>query len=483
MASDSIPGYTLKKKLGEGAMASVFLAEDNKLHREVALKVMSKKLLSDTSFADRFLREARIVASISHRNIVTVFDVGSHNNHHYMAMELLPGGDMSAKLQQELPLKEGISYVIDIAEGLQYAGSKKFIHRDIKPDNIMFAEDGRAVITDFGIARDASAESEMTMVGSVIGTPQYMSPEQAAAKELDHRTDLYSLGIILYQIIAGRTPFKGDSAISTGVMHINDIVPALPMRYEQFQEFIDIALAKDPDDRFQSGHAFIEALSKISVEEKEENADETMIFSADDIASAVAEQEQSKKQPEETIDFLSDLSDAFLEEAEVSKNESLSLETELNTPTDEAALDDEDGSEPPTLEDKPAATSSKDTPTLTPSSAKKKEKKSFATEESRSFSLVRPKGFLLLFILIIGMVGGHIYYVNVLGKQVQFTGIASHLTNFSHKNFGKSPNFFKGAETLNSVSYRFGKFSEKVLGDVLPTKKAPSYRGIDNTGF
>ncbi len=132
----SLPGYALKKKLGAGAMASVYLARDDKLHRDVALKVMSKKLLADPSFVDRFLREARIVASVSHRNIVTVFDVGSHNDFHYMAMEFLPGGDLSTRLKQGVTLQEGIAYIIDIAEGLHYAASKNLIHRDIKPDNI-----------------------------------------------------------------------------------------------------------------------------------------------------------------------------------------------------------------------------------------------------------------------------------------------------------------------------------------------------------
>src|SRR5690606_3525425 len=122
-------------------------------------------------------------------------------------------------------LKQAISHVMDIAEGLHYAASKNFIHRDIKPDNIMFGEDGRAVITDFGIAMSTASETSMTMVGSIIGTPQYMSPEQASAEALDHRTDLYSLGIILYEILTGAPPFKGDSAISTGVMHITQPVP------------------------------------------------------------------------------------------------------------------------------------------------------------------------------------------------------------------------------------------------------------------
>jgi serine/threonine protein kinase len=316
LADNTIPGYKIKKKLGEGAMASVYLAKEEKLQRDVALKVMSPKLLSDTSFIDRFLREARIVAGFSHRNIVTVHDVGSHGKFHYMAMEFLPGGDLSSKLRQGLELEDAVSHVKDIAEGLQYASRKNCIHRDIKPDNIMFAEDGHAVITDFGIARDAGAESEMTMAGAVIGTPQYMSPEQAGAKELDHRTDLYSLGIILYEILTGRPPFKGDSAISTGIMHISQSVPALPAKHAQFQGFIDKALAKDPDDRFQSGREFKEELSLIPLEAPGAAHDDaaTLVFSADEMSKEM--EAISAPSTDEKLDLETDLSDEFLSSGE-----------------------------------------------------------------------------------------------------------------------------------------------------------------------
>ena len=244
-------------------MATVYLAKEAKLERQVALKIMSSKLLSDPSFADRFLREARIVASLSHRNIVHVFDVGSHNDFNYMAMELLPGGDLKAKLKQGVQLSDGLRYMKEVAAGLQYAGAKKFIHRDIKPENIMFGEDGTAVITDFGIARNTESQTNMTMVGSVIGTPHYMSPEQAGAEELDHRSDLYSLGVMLYELLTGQPPFQGDSAISIGVKHITEDPPPLPDEHARFQPLIDKALAKNRDERFQSGDEFIEAITAL----------------------------------------------------------------------------------------------------------------------------------------------------------------------------------------------------------------------------
>ncbi len=280
MHSISIPGYSIEKQIGQGGMATVYQAKEAKLERNVALKVMAGHLLSDPSFADRFLREARIVASISHRNIVSIFDVGSHGDYHYMAMELLPGGDLKDKLSKGVSIESAIPYIKDIAAGLQYASSKGCIHRDIKPENIMFAEDGRAVITDFGIARNTAAATSMTLVGSVIGTPHYMSPEQASAKELDPRSDLYSLGIIVYEILMGKTPFEGDSAISIGIMHLTQEPQPLPAHLQKYQIFINKALSKKPEGRFQNGNEFISALLHIV---NAQTGPQTVILTKDDI--------------------------------------------------------------------------------------------------------------------------------------------------------------------------------------------------------
>ena len=458
MSAKAIPGYIIKKKLGAGAMATVFLAKEEKLHRDVALKVMSKKLLSDSSFADRFLREARIVASISHRNIVTVFDVGSEKDYHYMAMELLPGGDLSAKLKQGLPIEEAISHVKDIAQGLQYAGSKNLIHRDIKPDNIMFAEDGRAVITDFGIARDTSAETAMTMVGSVIGTPQYMSPEQAEAKELDHRTDLYSLGIIVFQILAGSTPFKGDSAISTGVMHITKPVPKLPIKYARFQEFINVALAKKPDDRFQSGNEFIKALSKISLEAVEEDDVATLLMSGEEIRKAVQASQMQDDKAGEEVDLLADLSDEFLISEPTPIPESSSI------------------SKPLTLQAKPdsiySPASSESLTGLSLSDIADTSASQIVVEkEPRDFSFRIPRSVAALLILFFVIFGGHIFYVNILGKAIPFKTLTNSVENLTHSVLGKRPNFSSTARKLANVSITFGNASADIFGGILPERK------------
>jgi serine/threonine-protein kinase PpkA len=259
-----IPGYRIIKPLGKGGMAVVYLAVQENFEREIALKIMAKHLLSDSSFGERFLREARIVAQLSHQNIVPVYDVGHFGDFHYMAMDYLPEGDLKGKLKKGLPLSEGINIIKAIATGLDYAHSKNFIHRDIKPENILFREDGGAVISDFGIARNTESETRMTMTGTVIGSPHYMSPEQAEAAHLDGRTDLYSLGVIFYEMLSGAVPFSGESAISIGVKHITAELPPLPADMIEFQEFIDIALAKDREERFQTGAEFRDALDEVS---------------------------------------------------------------------------------------------------------------------------------------------------------------------------------------------------------------------------
>ena len=258
-----IPGYKIIDTLGEGGMAKVFLAIQESFEREVALKVMSPSLATDPSFGERFIREARIVSRLIHPNIVTVYDVGVHDGYHFLSMEYIPGRDLKHK-RLELKLSERLQVIKEIARALDYAGKKGYVHRDVKPENIMLHEEnGRAVLMDFGIARPSEVASGMTQTGMAIGTPYYMSPEQAIGKVVDSRSDIYSLGVVLFQLLTGYVPFYADSAVAIGIKHISEDIPPLPKHLQAFKAIIDKAMAKLPEDRYQTASELIADLDAI----------------------------------------------------------------------------------------------------------------------------------------------------------------------------------------------------------------------------
>jgi serine/threonine-protein kinase PpkA len=259
-----IPGYHIRSQLGRGGMATVYLATQESVQRDVALKVMSPTLLADPDFGERFLREARIAAKLHHRNVVGVHDVGRVGDYHYIAMEYLGGGTVLSDDGKARPVTFALRVVREIATALNYAHAKGFVHRDVKPDNILLREDGTAALTDFGIAR-ANDSTHMTRTGTVIGTPHYMSPEQARGRPIDGRADLYSLGIVLYELVLGRVPFHADDSLAVGIMHITQPVPILPESFEPLQPLLDRLLAKQPDDRFQNGEAVADAIEQIEI--------------------------------------------------------------------------------------------------------------------------------------------------------------------------------------------------------------------------
>ena len=213
--------------------------------------------------AKRFVREARIIAQLSHPNIVQVHDAGVNDQCYYLVMEYLRGGDLNRRLKRGLHMQAAISVVKDIARGLDNAHSKGFVHRDIKPENILFREDGSAVLSDFGVARVISSGASITRHGTVVGTPQYMSPEQATGKPLDGRSDIYSLGVVFYRMLTGEVPFKADSAVAVGIRHLQDPVPRLPGHLSAMQTVVDRFLAKKPEARFQTGAEVIDALDGV----------------------------------------------------------------------------------------------------------------------------------------------------------------------------------------------------------------------------
>ena len=248
-----IPGYKIEHELGRGGMAKVYLAVQESVQRRVALKVMSPVLLVDPSFSARFMREARIAANLSHQHVVAVYNVGAHEDSHYIAMEYVSGGDLAARCLTPMLALEALRVIREIAGALDYAHSKGFVHRDVKPENILFRENGSTVLTDFGIARAVNSNTQMTRTGAVIGTPQYMSPEQARGRDLDGRSDLYGLGIVLYEMLTGKVPYEGSDSVSVGIKHVTEPLPQLPVALSQFQPLLDRFLAKDPKDRYQTG--------------------------------------------------------------------------------------------------------------------------------------------------------------------------------------------------------------------------------------
>ncbi len=243
-------------------MATVYLAVQESVDREVALKVMSPALLADPNFGERFLREAKIAARLHHRHVVGIHDVGRAGDCHYIAMEYLAGGPVLSKDGQPRPVPFALRVIREIAAAINYAQQKGFIHRDIKPDNILLRDDGSAALTDFGIARASDSATRMTRTGAVVGTPHYMSPEQARGKQVDGRSDLYSLGIVLYEMLVGRVPYHAEDSLAVGIMHITQPVPRLPESLAVLQPLVDGMLAKEPHERYQTGNEAAVAVAR-----------------------------------------------------------------------------------------------------------------------------------------------------------------------------------------------------------------------------
>ena len=252
-----IPGSELEKELGRGGMASVFLAKQAVTNRKVAIKIMSPELAVDPSFNQRFLKEATC-AELEHANIITVYDAGTIGKQSYIVMEYASGGDLSDAIDKGLTIYDSIKVIKQIAAALGYAHEKQYVHRDVKPDNVMFRADGSAVLMDFGIAKVTTSATKMTAVGMAIGSPHYMSPEQARGKELDGRSDIYSLGIAFYEMLMGEKPYDAEDTYAIGYMHINEEIPQLTGEDRIYlQPILEKMLAKDPADRYENSEILI----------------------------------------------------------------------------------------------------------------------------------------------------------------------------------------------------------------------------------
>jgi len=249
-----IPGYKVETLISGGAMGQVYLAIQEALERPVAIKVINPSLSIDATFRQRFLKEGKIVARLRHPHILTIHDIGECLNQYYMVMEYVDGGTLKNRMQKGLSAEQAVDILRQLASALGHAHRQGFVHRDIKPANILFRDDQNAVLSDFGIAKAYEDTTPLTATGLAIGTIFYMSPEQAQGKKLDGRSDLYSLGLVFYEMLTG---FRPDRTL-------DGATESLPMELSGYQGILDKLLARDPNNRFNTAEQLIEALSNIN---------------------------------------------------------------------------------------------------------------------------------------------------------------------------------------------------------------------------
>jgi serine/threonine protein kinase len=257
-----IKGYRFIKRLAVSEHSAVYLAEKDSAGLKMVLKVLRQVPdFSDGIGAfDRFLQEYEMIADLDHPNIVRIYDLGVSDDHAHIAMEYLPGGDLKQKIERGITQQDAVRYTKQIADALSRLHSLGILHRDLKPGNIMLRENGDIALIDFGLAKRMRLEQEITGSGEIFGTPYYMSPEQGHANVVDERSDVYSLGIIFYEMLTGEKPFTGDNAMGIIFKHSQAPVPVLPYRLGQYQALINLLLAKKPEDRLQSAAEVLEWL-------------------------------------------------------------------------------------------------------------------------------------------------------------------------------------------------------------------------------
>lgn len=248
-----IKGYRFIRRLGSTEHSGVYLAEREAEPLLVVLKVLRQAASGDSVGAfDRFLQEYETIADLHHPNIVKIYDLGVADDHAHIAMEYLDGGDLRQKIDTGLGRKDAVSYLRQIASALSAVHEQGVLHRDLKPGNIMLRKSGSIALIDFGLAKKAKLESEITDKGEIFGTPYYMSPEQGHGSGVDERSDIYSLGVVFFEMLTGKKPFTADTAMGIIYKHAMARIPLLPLRFAEYQMLINMMLAKAPEDRLQS---------------------------------------------------------------------------------------------------------------------------------------------------------------------------------------------------------------------------------------
>jgi eukaryotic-like serine/threonine-protein kinase len=258
--------YELEELVGTGGMSSVFRARDRQLGRRVALKILHAHYAGDPEYLERFRREARAVARLSHPNVVTVIDRGDDDGRQYIVFEYVEGENLKELVLRSgrLPVRRALELALSVADGLAFAHDRGLVHRDVKPQNVLLSREGDVKVTDFGIARSLHVDHGVTQTGTVLGTGEYLAPEQASGKPVSAATDVYSLGVVLWELLAGDVPFLGENFVAVALRHVNEPPPSLrgrrPDVSPRLEAAVDRALAKDPGRRFLSMSAFAKEL-------------------------------------------------------------------------------------------------------------------------------------------------------------------------------------------------------------------------------
>jgi tRNA A-37 threonylcarbamoyl transferase component Bud32 len=289
--------FRLEEKIGSGGMSTVYRAFDETLERWVAIKLMHREISSDSDQLERFRREARAVARLNHPHVVTVIDFGEDDDHPYIVFEYVEGETLKERLRRagRLPVPEAVAYAVEIGRALECAHSNRLVHRDVKPQNVLIDAEGRAKVTDFGIARSLEAEG-LTATGRVLGTTDYVAPEQALGEETTAQSDVYSLGICLFEMLTGDVPFKADSQVAVAMKHVKDPLPDIRMRRPEISAalaaVVDTACAKETTNRYASAAEMVHELEQALVIEASRSG------SATGEATAVL-----RSLPEDTAEF------------------------------------------------------------------------------------------------------------------------------------------------------------------------------------
>jgi eukaryotic-like serine/threonine-protein kinase len=282
-AGDVIAGrYELLELIGRGGMSTVWKADDRLLDRTVAIKVLHEQFTKDEEYVERFRREARSVAQLSHPNIVTVIDRGEHEGGQYIVFECVEGENLKQLIERTgpLPVRDALLLALQMGRALAFAHHRGLIHRDVKPQNVLLNEDGQAKMTDFGIARSVDVEG-VTITGTVLGTSEYIAPEQARGQQVDALTDVYSLGVVLYELLTGSVPFEGESFVAIALRHVNEQAPSVLERRPdvppRLAMAIERAMAKRPGQRFESMDEFVSELESCLADMDPSSEGATMI--------------------------------------------------------------------------------------------------------------------------------------------------------------------------------------------------------------